>query len=215
MRHGSKHGRGSSELVQGSGSDASRADLTIGHAIRFEFELTLGYAVLIIVFADRTGSFAGVALHHWIMLTAPVAEMILFSLPDPPGWTARRLAAGGVDAVMMYRHILAFCLLAAGMCLLTTQRSWSVRASQLSMAMDRAQMNPDLVPGTVRFRYRLMVLGAVGSILLLLVLDFHSFDQTGLFYEASWTFLRAPLLVAGATLFVCHAIALRRNAGLA
>lgn len=107
---------------------------TIGDAVIFEFITARAYALLIVLGTGQPGALFGASVESWIDLSTPTVRVLSALVAVPGG------AAGGThsDAVWVYRHILAACILIACGHFICSRRHWRYRSEHLSGSLSAA-----------------------------------------------------------------------------
>lgn len=178
---------------------------TIGDAVTLEFITTSAYALLIILGTGQPGSLFGASVESWIDFSAPTVRILLALVPVPDS------AAGGAhsDAAWVYRHILAACIIIACGHFICSCRHWRSWSEHLSGFLSAASGCVEKRRSIALLSYRRMVLGLAAAMFLVLFAESQMPFIDDFLFHASWTYVRAPLLLGAAYAFACHAAALR------
>ena len=177
----------------------------IGDAVLFEFIVTSTYSLLITIGTGQPETFLGMAVEKWIDLCAPAVQVLLVLVSVPDG------VAEGThpDAVGVYRHILAACILIACGHFVCSRRHWRNWSEHINGRLSAATACPESRTSIALSGYRRMILGFVAAMLLALFLEAQVPAIGGYLFRADWTYIRAPLLLGAAYSFACQAAALR------
>lgn len=178
---------------------------TIGDAVLFEFIMTSAYALLIIIGTGQPETFFGMAVEKWIDLCVPTVEVLFALVPVPDG------VADGAhsDAVWVYRHILAACILIACGHFVCSRRHWRYWSGHLKGRLSAATGCPQSRFSIALLGFRRSILGLVAAMFLALFVEAQVPAFGDYLFRTGWTYVRAPLLLGAAYSFACQAAALR------
>jgi len=178
---------------------------TIGEAVLFEFVIASAYALLIIIGTGQPETFFGMAVEKWINLFVPAVRALFALVPVPDG-----IAEGSrSDAVWVYRHILAACILIACGHFACSRRHWRYWSETLKGHLSAAPGCPESRSSIALSGFQRMILGFVAALFLALFVEAQVPAISDYLFRAGWTYVRAPLLLAAAYSFGCYAAALR------
>lgn len=177
----------------------------IGDAVLSEFIVSSAYAFLVIMATEQPETLLGEAIFGWIGLTAPIVRIIFAIVPIPEGLNG----VPPFEAIGVYRHILAACLLIAYACFVRSRRHWRYWGERISSTLFVAGGQAGSRRRVALFGYRRMLLGLVAAVFLLLFWENRVPALVDYIFAASWTYVRAPLLTTIAYTFACYAVALR------
>jgi hypothetical protein len=178
---------------------------TIGDVVLFEFVVTSVYALFVIMGVMQPETLLGVMVGDWIDFTAPAVQVLIPPVPVPDGFGEGALFA----AIGVYRHILAACFVIACGCFARSRRHWRYWGERIRGRLSTATGSPGSRYRLALFGYRRTLLGLVAVMLLALFVETQMPAIAGYLFGASWTYIRAPILIAIAYLFACRAAALR------
>jgi len=178
---------------------------TICDCVLLEFMSASVYALLITLGTGHPETLLAAAVASWIDLTAPAVQVIfaLVALPDS-------LSEGEhLDGVVVYRHILAACLFIASSHFVRSHRHWRHWGECLIGPLSVVSGRLGNRRRVALFGYRRMLLGLAAAMFLALFVEAQIPAIAGYLFTANWTYIRAPLLMAVAYSFACHAAAFR------
>ena len=180
---------------------------TIGDSVLLEFMMASTYSLLITLGIGHHETLLAAAVARWLDFTAPAVEVIFALVALPDG-----LREGAhLDAIGVYRHVLAACVLIACGSFVWSRRHWWHWGKRLMGPLADAADRPVIWRRFAQSGYRRMLLGLAAITFLAIFVEAQIPAIAGYLFGAEWTYVRAPLFTAAAYLFACHAAAFRAS----
>ena len=178
---------------------------TIGDSVLVEFILASAYALLITLGAEHPETLLAAAVAGWIDFTASAVQVVFAFAPLPDGFREGAL----FNAIGVYRHLLAGCLLIACGHFVRSRRHWRHWGERLIGPLSAATGRPGNRRRIALSGYRRMLLGLAAAMFLAFFLEAQLPAIAAYLFGAKWTYIRGPMLTAAAYSFACHAAAFR------
>lgn len=170
-----------------------------------EFTISLMYAATVVFLYRFPNTPAGYLVHQWVALTGLVANGIFSLVPRPTTLIGSEWSA----KIAMYHHILFVCMIFAVSSFIRSE-AYIIYWASIFQKSAKTISSSSITPQQIALKgYGLMTSGVVAVMLLALFGEFQMPTLAPYLFVHSWTYVRAPILMAIAYAFACNGLAFK------